>query len=414
MSSENDSLSITIDKRELLEEENGENLAESIDSFDKEGDDELKELVKNEVNLIVESAERDADEMFDKRKEGIEEEKEGKCDVLVGEEYKVGEGVEDGGGNEGFLKLNNQKDDLLLQNQIEPTLQVAQITTKIDTEEDDRYIELESKLEVQRVFYSLVSDNYSKLQEKMSAMKVIVRDLENEYVAQIKKRDKIYKENVEVLVKKNEELKNNLVNLTQKFKLAVTRYSQMKNEKKDYEEIIIRQEEKLNNLVNKLGKVEEIINNKNRIIKENELYVKEFIKIVESQKNEIKSLKNSTASLTTNNNNYNNYNNYALSSNNNNTGNINVYKSNNVKFNSELPAYVRNRQNNFTSNNIDNISNNISKIAEQNENYKQFTENSLDFQSFGNNLNNEFLYKENEENNKQLSELKNMMNNLVV
>ena len=53
------------------------------------------------------------------------------------------------------------------------------------------------------------------------------------------------------------------------------------------EDIIIRQEEKLNILIEKVNKVEEIIKRKNRIIKENEAYAIELIKIIEKQKNKI-------------------------------------------------------------------------------------------------------------------------------
>ena len=56
------------------------------------------------------------------------------------------------------------------------------------------------------------------------------------------------------------------------------------------EEMIIKREEKLNIFGDRLNSLEELIKIKTKQIKENEIYSKELVKIIEEQKEEIREL----------------------------------------------------------------------------------------------------------------------------
>ena len=154
------------------------------------------------------------------------------------------------------------------------------------------------------------------------------------------------------------------------------------------EDIIIRQEEKLNVLVNKLNQVEDLIKRKNRLLKENEAYAIELIKIVEQQKTQINQYKISNRVI-----------------------DRNTFSTNNI-----FPKYSQ-----FKNNNIDN---------EEKMNYN-YNSNDTDIKEKGvvlpvintfNNINvinenlNEDLNnekREDDKNEQKIEEFKNMMDQLI-
>jgi hypothetical protein len=162
------------------------------------------------------------------------------------------------------------------------------------------------------------------------------------------------------------------------------------------EDIIIRQEEKLNVLVGKLNQVEDLIKRKNRILKENEAYAIELIKIVEQQKIQINQYKISNRVIDRN-----------TFSTNNIFPKYSQFKNNNNIDNEEKMNY------NFNPNDTDikekgvvlPIINSYSNQINTYNNQNIITEN------LNEDLNNEKT--ENDKNEQKIEEFKNMMDQLI-
>ncbi len=104
---------------------------------------------------------------------------------------------------------------------------------------------------------------------------------------------------MEPFVKKNNDLINEIYSckeqinqLNERIEKGNNNLINLKKEKNEMEELIIKREEKLNIFFEKLNIFEEIIKKRTKLLKENELYSKELIKIVEEQKETIKELEN--------------------------------------------------------------------------------------------------------------------------
>ena len=158
---------------------------------------------------------------------------------------------------------------------------------------------------------------------------------------------------------------------------------QLQKDKSVSEEMIIKREEKLNILFDRINLFEEMIKKKTRLLKENELYSKELIKIIEEQKEEIRELEK-------------------------NNGNLKYISYNNKSKDNE--RYINNTRDNY--NDMNNIYNN------QNENeivLPNIYNNSED-KSKQNNENEkvDFDLNKNEEenNNNKLNEFKNLIDDL--
>jgi len=137
-----------------------------------------------------------------------------------------------------------------------------------------------------------------ELKNKITSMKSMVKELNQEFENQLKKKDEKYKEKNQIIMKQIDEYSKKESNYINQIEILTTQSKDFQNQLNNYirerttmEDIIIRQEEKLNVLVNKLNQVEDIIKRKNRILKENEAYAIELIKIVEQQKSQINQYK---------------------------------------------------------------------------------------------------------------------------
>jgi len=258
---------------------------------------------------------------------------------------------------------------------------------------DDIYL-YESKLFIQSLFTEYHTETKSTvLKAKIINMKKMVQQLNEQYETNSKNREKKYQQKITEIVNNNTEIFN-------KNKELIIKVNEMNNiiennnnninklqkEKSNMEDIIIRQEEKLGILVERVNQIEELLRKKNKILKENEAYAMELIKIVQKQKSEINDLRNKNyekdiSFMQINNNNKNNNNNSIINNSFMNQSNINNLNNNNNKNNNMnydnlvLPA-INNKLNTNTDNNYE-------------------------------------LNKKNEENDKKINEFKTMMNQLI-
>ena len=164
---------------------------------------------------------------------------------------------------------------------------------------NENEIILSSKLEVETIFSNVKNDFFHEFQNRILSMKSNIRTLKKEIEKQLKNKDIKFKEKTQLIINQIENLSNKekkYVNKIEIFSSQSENYQkQLKkyiNERTTMEDIIIKQEEKLNILIEKIKQVEEIIKRKNRILKENEAYSIELIKIIEQQKNQINEYKN--------------------------------------------------------------------------------------------------------------------------
>ena len=231
-------------------------------------------------------------------------------------------------------------------------------------------------------------------------MKTMVKELNQEFENQLKKKDQRFKEKTQLLIKQLEDYsnkENNYINQIEILNAQMKNYQiQLNNyirERTTMEDIIIRQEEKLNILIEKVNKVEEVIKRKNRILKENEAYAIELIKIVEQQKTQINQFKNNNR-IYDRNYNPNNYSNFS---------NFNNYinKANNLNFD-------YNDKTHFNYQSMDNINENKNVVLPLiNSSYNK--PNLIDYNRDKVIIENE----ENQQNEKNLEEFKNMMDQLI-
>ena len=316
-----------------------------------------------------------------------------------------------------FVQIQPQKEDKSFQTfeskekQIEYLQQQLEEQNKLINELKDKNekleiklkneeIELGSKLEVETIFSNAKNQNVHELENKILYMKTMVKELNQEFENQLKKKDQRFKEKTQLILKQLEDYsnkENNYINQIEILNAQSKNYQiQLNNyirERTTMEDIIIRQEEKLNILVDKVNKVEEVIKRKNRILKENEAYAIELIKIVEQQKTQINQFKNNNRLYEKN---YypNNYSNYS---------NFNHYKSKTNNLNLDYDDKT-----NFNYQSMDNIHEDKNVVLPLiNNSYNK--PNLIDY-------NKDKVIMENDEiqqNEKNLEEFKNMMDQLI-
>ena len=255
--------------------------------------------------------------------------------------------------------------------------------------------EILGKIEAQNLF-EMINENKIKEQRlKIDSIKSMVKNLDEQFKYQLKMKEQKINKKLEPFVKKNKDLlqelnscKNQMNQLKERLERSNNILTKLQKEKGDYEESIIKREEKLNILLDRLNLFEELNKKKTKILKENEIYSKELIKIIEEQKEEIRELEKNNDSnkyvITTNNNNKNQDNErYNINTNNDVTNDIN----NNI---------IQNEDNNII---LPYIYNNNTEDKNKNINETEKVDYELD-------------KKEEENNNHKLNEFKNLMDDL--
>ena len=255
--------------------------------------------------------------------------------------------------------------------------------------------EILGKIEAQNLF-EMINENKIKEQRlKIDSIKSMVKNLDEQFKYQLKMKEQKINKKLEPFVKKNKDLlqelnscKNQMNQLKERLERSNNILTKLQKEKGDYEESIIKREEKLNILLDRLNLFEELNKKKTKILKENEIYSKELIKIIEEQKEEIRELEKNNDSnkyvITTNNNNKNQDNErYNINTNNDVTNDINNNITQNEDNNIILP-YIYN-------NNTEDKNKNINETGK------------VDY---------ELDKKEEENNNHKLNEFKNLMDDL--
>ena len=226
----------------------------------------------------------------------------------------------------------------------------------------------------------------------------MVKNLDEQFKNQLKIKEQKINKKLEPFIKKNKDLlteinscKHQMNQFKERLEKSNANLTQIQKEKNDLEELIIKREEKLNFFSDKLNLFEDMIKTKTRLLKENEIYSKELIKIIEEQKEEIRGLEK-------NNSNYNSR--YVL--------NNNIKSKDNERYinNKDISVDINNinNQRDLANNDIvlPNIYNNTEDKNKQNiendENEK--TEFELNQEEQNNN------------NNNKLNEFKNLMEDL--
>ena len=155
--------------------------------------------------------------------------------------------------------------------------------------------EILGKIEAQNLF-EMINENKIKEQRlKIDSIKSMVKNLDEQFKYQLKMKEQKINKKLEPFVKKNKDLlqelnscKNQMNQLKERLERSNNILTKLQKEKGDYEESIIKREEKLNILLDRLNLFEELNKKKTKILKENEIYSKELIKIIEEQKEEIR------------------------------------------------------------------------------------------------------------------------------
>ena len=258
--------------------------------------------------------------------------------------------------------------------------------------------EILGKIEAQNLF-EMINENKIKEQRlKIDSIKSMVKNLDEQFKYQLKMKEQKINKKLEPFVKKNKDLlqelnscKNQMNQLKERLERSNNILTKLQKEKGDYEESIIKREEKLNILLDRLNLFEELNKKKTKILKENEIYSKELIKIIEEQKEEIRELEKN-----------NDINKYVITTNNNNNNNKN---QDNERYNINTNNDVTNDINNNITQNEDNniilpyIYNNNTEDKNKNINETEKVDYELD-------------KKEEENNNHKLNEFKNLMDDL--
>ena len=256
--------------------------------------------------------------------------------------------------------------------------------------------EILGKIEAQNLF-EMINENKIKEQRlKIDSIKSMVKNLDEQFKYQLKMKEQKINKKLEPFVKKNKDLlqelnscKNQMNQLKERLERSNNILTKLQKEKGDYEESIIKREEKLNILLDRLNLFEELNKKKTKILKENEIYSKELIKIIEEQKEEIRELEKNNDS-----------NKYVITTNNNNKNQDN--ERYNINTNNDVKNVINN--NNITQNEDNNIIlpyiyNNNTEDKNKNINETEKVDYELD-------------KKEEENNNHKLNEFKNLMDDL--
>ena len=244
--------------------------------------------------------------------------------------------------------------------------------------------EILGKIEAQNLF-EMINENKIKEQRlKIDSIKSMVKNLDEQFKYQLKMKEQKINKKLEPFVKKNKDLlqelnscKNQMNQLKERLERSNNILTKLQKEKGDYEESIIKREEKLNILLDRLNLFEELNKKKTKILKENEIYSKELIKIIEEQKEEIRELeKNNDRNkyvITTNNNNKNQDNErYNINTNNDVTNDINNNITQNEDNNIFLPYIYNNNteDKNKNINETEKVDYELDKKEEENNNHK--------------------------------------------
>ena len=245
--------------------------------------------------------------------------------------------------------------------------------------------EILGKIEAQNLF-EMINENKIKEQRlKIDSIKSMVKNLDEQFKYQLKMKEQKINKKLEPFVKKNKDLlqelnscKNQMNQLKERLERSNNILTKLQKEKGDYEELIIKREEKLNILLDRLNLFEELNKKKTKILKENEIYSKELIKIIEEQKEEIRELEKNNDSnkyvITTNNNNNKNQDNerYNINTNNDVTNDINNNITQNEDNNIILPYIYNNNteDKNKNINETEKVDYELDKKEEENNNHK--------------------------------------------
>ena len=245
--------------------------------------------------------------------------------------------------------------------------------------------EILGKIEAQNLF-EMINENKIKEQRlKIDSIKSMVKNLDEQFKYQLKMKEQKINKKLEPFVKKNKDLlqelnscKNQMNQLKERLERSNNILTKLQKEKGDYEESIIKREEKLNILLDRLNLFEELNKKKTKILKENEIYSKELIKIIEEQKEEIRELEKNNDSnkyvITTNNNNKKNQDNerYNINTNNDVTNDINNNITQNEDNNIILPYIYNNNteDKNKNINETEKVDYELDKKEEENNNHK--------------------------------------------
>ena len=244
--------------------------------------------------------------------------------------------------------------------------------------------EILGKIEAQNLF-EMINENKIKEQRlKIDSIKSMVKNLDEQFKYQLKMKEQKINKKLEPFVKKNKDLlqelnscKNQMNQLKERLERSNNILTKLQKEKGDFEESIIKREEKLNILLDRLNLFEELNKKKTKILKENEIYSKELIKIIEEQKEEIRELEKNNDSnkyvITTNNNNKNQDNErYNINTNNDVTNDINNNITQNEDNNIILPYIYNNNteDKNKNINETEKVDYELDKKEEENNNHK--------------------------------------------
>ena len=275
------------------------------------------------------------------------------------------------------IEINNLKQELNEKNAL-------LISLKNSENPEYKIPEILGKIEAQNLF-EMINENKIKEQRlKIDSIKSMVKNLDEQFKYQLKMKEQKINKKLEPFVKKNKDLlqelnscKNQMNQLKERLERSNNILTKLQKEKGDYEESIIKREEKLNILLDRLNLFEELNKKKTKILKENEIYSKELIKIIEEQKEEIRELEKNNDSnkyvITTNNNNKNQDNErYNINTNNDVTNDINNNITQNEDNNIILP-YIYNNNTEDKNKNINEtkkVDYELDKKEEENNNHK--------------------------------------------
>ena len=276
------------------------------------------------------------------------------------------------------LEINNLKQELNEKNAL-------LISLKNSENPEYKIPEILGKIEAQNLF-EMINENKIKEQRlKIDSIKSMVKNLDEQFKYQLKMKEQKINKKLEPFVKKNKDLlqelnscKNQMNQLKERLERSNNILTKLQKEKGDYEESIIKREEKLNILLDRLNLFEELNKKKTKILKENEIYSKELIKIIEEQKEEIRELEKNNDSnkyvITTNNNNNKNQDNerYNINTNNDVTNDINNNITQNEDNNIILPYIYNNNteDKNKNINETEKVDYELDKKEEENNNHK--------------------------------------------
>ena len=288
------------------------------------------------------------------------------------------------------LEINNLKQELNEKNAL-------LISLKNSENPEYKIPEILGKIEAQNLF-EMINENKIKEQRlKIDSIKRMVKSLDEQFKHQLKMKEQKINKKLEPFIKKNKDLlqeinscKNQMNQLKERLERSNNILTQLQKEKGDFEESIIKREEKLNLLLDRLNLFEDLNKRKTKLLKENEMYSKELIKIIEEQKEEIREFEKS-----------NDNNKYIIPSNNIKKSQVN--ERYNINNNNDITNDINNN-NNITQNDdnnviLPNIYNNNNKKKNKNKNETEKVDYELD-------------KKEEENNNHKLNEFKNLMDDL--